>query len=410
MYENGAMLALFVLGYSAIAGRVERSWITGPIVFMAAGFILGPHGLGLLRLDLAAVDLRLLAEATLAMVLFTDAANADLRVLKGTVGLPERLLLIGLPLTILLGLAIARLMFPSLQLLELALLATMLAPTDAALGKPVLVNPAVPSAIRESLNVESGLNDGICVPAVVILLGLAVGTQVEHGPVAHVLLVVIEEIGIGLVVGLGLAAGAALMLRSAAARGWISDTWNVVSTPALAIACFAVAQAIGGSGFIACFVGGLLLGGLMPEHKHERLRSAEGAGEALSLMTWLAFGSIIPGTVLDFAHPAAILYAVLSLTVVRMLPVALSLVGARVKTGETLFIGWFGPRGLASVVFAIMVFDAALPGNQTLMATVAWTVVLSVFAHGITAFPLAHLLAGQAGAARAAGEVPDPGR
>jgi NhaP-type Na+/H+ or K+/H+ antiporter len=397
MYENGAVLALFVLGYSAIAGRVERSWITGPIVFTAAGFILGPSVLGLLRLDLAAVDLRVLAEATLALVLFTDAANADLRVLRGTVGLPERLLLIGLPLTILLGLALAWLIFPGLQLLELALLATILAPTDAALGKPVLVNPSVPSAIRESLNVESGLNDGICVPAVVILLGVAIGTQIDHGPVAHVARVVVEEIGVGLVVGLGLAAGAAVMLRRAAALGWISDTWNLVATPALAVSCFAVAQAIGGSGFIACFAGGLLLGALTPEHKHERLRSAEGAGEALSLMTWLAFGSVVLGRVLDFASAAPVLYAALSLTVVRMLPVALSLLGARITMGEVLFIGWFGPRGLASVVFAIMVFDAGLPGNATLMATVAWTVVLSVFVHGITATPLARLLAAQAG-------------
>jgi len=410
MYEIGAVLGLFLLGYSAIAGRVERSWITGPMVFTAAGFILGPSALGLLRLDLAAVDLRVLAEATLAMVLFTDAANADLRVLRRAVGLPVRLLLIGLPLTILLGLAIARLVFPGLQLLELALLAAMLAPTDAALGEPVVVNPSVPSAIREALNVESGLNDGICVPVVVLLLGVAIGAQVEHGPFTHVLLVVVEEIGIGLVVGLALAAGAAAMMRGAAALGWISDTWNVVSTPALAGACFAVAQAIGGSGFIACFVGGLLFGGLTKEHKHERLRSAEGLGDGLSLLTWLAFGAIVPGRVMDFADPAPILYAVLSLTVVRLLPVAISLLGARVTLGESLFIGWFGPRGLASIVFAIMMFDAALPGHDTLMATVAWTVVLSVFAHGITANPLVHLLASRAGRENAMANVSGPAR
>lgn len=398
MYETGAVLALFVLGYSVIAGRVEQSWITGPIVFTAAGFILGPSVLGLLRLNLAAADLRVLIEATLAMVLFTDGANADLRVLRRTVGLPERLLLIGLPLTILLGLAIAWLMFPNLQLLELALLATMLATTDAALGKPVLVNSSVPRAIRESLNVESGLNDGICVPIVLTLLGFAIGAQVQHGPVANVLLVVAEEIGIGLGVGLALAAGAEIVLRRASTLGWIGDTWQVVATPALAAACFTVAQAIGGSGFIACFVGGLLLGSLAPpEDKHQRLRSAEGLGEALSLMTWMAFGAIVPGRVLNFASPAPILYAVLSLTIIRMLPVALSMCDGRVTLAKALFIGWFGPRGLASVVFAIMVFDAQLPGNETLMATVAWTVVLSVFAHGITAKPLARLLAVRAG-------------
>ena len=393
MYQNGAVLALFILGYSVIAGRVERSWISGPILFTAAGVILGPNILGLLRLDLDAEDLRVLAEATLAMVLFTDAANADLRVLRSTVAVPERLLLIGLPLTILLGLAVAWLLFPSLGILELGLLATMLAPTDAALGKPVVVNRAVPSNIRESLNVESGLNDGICVPVIVILLDLAIGTQIEHEPATHVLLAVVEELGIGLVVGAALAAVGAGLLRWAASVGWISDTWNVVSAPALAGASFALAQAVGGSGFIACFVGGLFLGALLPEHKHERLRGAEGLGEALSLMTWLVFGSILASELLNHANPAFILYAVLSLTVIRMLPVALCLLGTRMTIAESLFVGWFGPRGLASIVFAIMVLDAKLPGNTALMATVTWTVVLSVIAHGLTANTFARQLA-----------------
>ncbi len=393
MYENGAVLALFILGYSVIAGRVERSWISGPIVFTAAGVVFGRNVLGLLRLDLDAEDLRVLAEATLAMVLFTDAANADLRVLRSTVAIPERLLLIGLPLTILIGFALAWLLFPSLGILELGLLATMLAPTDAALGKPVVVNPAVPSNIRESLNVESGLNDGICVPVIVILLDLAIGTQIEHGAATYVLLAVVEELGIGLAVGAVLAAGGAVLLRAAASVGWISDTWNVVSAPALAAASFAMAQAIGGSGFIACFVGGLLLGALLPEHKHERLRGAEGLGEALSLMTWLVFGSILASELLDHANPTFILYAVLSLTVIRMVPVVLCLLGARLTIAESLFVGWFGPRGLASIVFAIMVFDAKLPGNTALMATVTWTVVLSVIAHGLTANTFARLLA-----------------
>ncbi len=393
MYENGAVLALFVLGYSVVAGRIERSWISGPIIFSAAGVILGPNVLGLLRLDLDAEDLRVLAEATLAMVLFTDAANADLRVLRSTLALPGRLLLIGLPLTILLGFAVAWLLFPGLGILELGLLATMLAPTDAALGRPVVVNPVVPASLRESLNVESGLNDGICVPVIVILLGLAIGTQIEHGVASHVLLIVVEELGIGIAAGATLAAGGALLLRWAAALGWISDTWNVVSAPALAGASFAMAQASGGSGFIACFVGGLLLGSLLPEHKHERLRGAEGLGEALSLMTWLVFGSIIVSELLNHTGQAVIIYAVLSLTLVRMLPVALCLVGARVTIAESLFVGWFGPRGLASIVFAIMVFDAKLPGNIPLMATVAWTVTLSVIAHGLTANTFAGLLA-----------------
>jgi NhaP-type Na+/H+ or K+/H+ antiporter len=223
--------------------------------------------------------LRLLAELTLAMVLFTDAANADFSIVKRNLGLPERLLLIGLPLTIVLGFLVAAVVFPRLEVLEMALLGAMLAPTDAALGKPVVTNPTVPAAMREALNLESGLNDGTCVPIVVLLLGLAVGTQIEGGTVAHVARVVIEAIGIGLITGLVLTWLTTLMLRFAQGRGWIGEHWVEIPIVALAAACFSAAQALGGSGFIACFVGGLLLSGLGARHKEELLRGAEHMGE-----------------------------------------------------------------------------------------------------------------------------------
>ncbi len=388
MYQNAAVLAIFLLLYSAIAGRVERSWISGPIVFIAAGLVLGPIGLNAVHLDVAAEGLRLLAEATLAMVLFTDAANADLVVVQRNVGLPERLLLIGLPLSILLGFAVAWLLFPGLGVLELALLAAMLAPTDAALGKPVVTNSAVPAATRESLNVESGLNDGICVPIVVILLGLAVGTQIEGDTASHVARVVAEAIGIGVAVGAVLPVAAALLLRWSKAKGWTSPGWSEVPAVALAGGCFAVAQTLGGSGFIACFVGGLTFGWLVRQDKHAVLRGAENTGESLALLTWMLFGTLVVGQLFGKLTLPVVLYGVLSLTLIRMLPVFLCLLGTPVGTAERLFIGWFGPRGLASIVFAIMVFDAHLPGNTTLMPVVAFTVLLSVIAHGITANPL----------------------
>jgi NhaP-type Na+/H+ or K+/H+ antiporter len=398
MYQNAAVLAVFLLLYSAIAGRVERSWISGPIVFTAAGLVLGPFGLNAVHLDVAAEGLRLLAEATLAMVLFTDAANADLSVVRRNVGMPERLLLIGLPLSILLGFAVAWLLFPGLGVLELALLATMLAPTDAALGKPVVTNPAVPAATRESLNVESGLNDGICVPIVVILLGLAVGTQIEGDAASHVARVVAEAIGIGAAAGAVLPVAAALLLRWSKARNWGSPGWSEVPAVALAGACFAVAQALGGSGFIACFVGGLIFGRLVRQDKHAVLRGAENTGETLALLTWMLFGTLVVGQLFGKLTLPVVLYGVLSLTLIRMLPVFLCLIGTPIGAGERLFIGWFGPRGLASIVFAIMVFDADLPGHTTLMPAVAFTVLLSVIAHGITANPLTRATAGRSGA------------
>jgi len=388
MYQNAAFLAAFLLIYSAVAGRIERSLISGPIVFTVFGFILGPDGLGVLRINISGEGLRLLAELTLAMVLFTDAANADFAVVRRNLGLPERLLGGGLPLTILLGFLVAAVVFPSLDILEMALLATLLAPTDAALGKPVVANQAVPAVIREALNLESGLNDGICVPIVVILLELAVGTQIEGATIGHVAWIVVEEIGIGLIAGLAMTWLTILMLRFAERQDWISEHWVEIPIVALAAVCFAAAQAAGGSGFIACFVGGLLLSGLGARHKAELLQGAEHMGEALALLTWVVFGGIVVARIIDRVTWPALLYAVLSLTVVRMLPVFLCLIGTRTTTADKLFIGWFGPRGLATIVFAVLVLDAKLPGNDTIMLAAGWTVLLSVIAHGVSANPL----------------------
>ena len=208
-------------------------------MFTAVGFILGADGLGILRIHIDGEGLRLLAELTLAMVLFTDAANADFSIVKRNLGLPERLLAIGLPLTIVLGFVVAAVVFPGSKSLEMVLLAAILAPTDAALGKPVVTNPTVPAAMREALNLESGLNDGICVPIVVMLLGLAVGTQIEGGTVGHVVRVVVEAIGIGVLIAAGVDLADHSMLRFAEQQGWISEHWVEIPIVALAAACFA---------------------------------------------------------------------------------------------------------------------------------------------------------------------------
>jgi NhaP-type Na+/H+ or K+/H+ antiporter len=371
--------------------------ISGPILFTGIGFILGPDGLGALRLDISGEGLSILAELTLAMVLFTDAANADFGVVRRNLGLPERLLLIGLPLTLLLGFVLAAIVFPWLEMLEMALLA----PTDAALGKPVVANPTVPPVMRASLNLESGLNDGICVPIVVLLLGLAVGTQIEGEPMVHVARVVVEAIGLGAAIGLALTWTTTRMLRFAEQRDWISEHWVEIPIVALAAACFATAQAVGGSGFIACFVGGLLLSGLGPRHKEELLRGAEHMGEALALVTWVIFGGIVVARMINRVTWPALIYALLSLTVIRMLPVFLCLIGTRTSTADKLFIGWFGPRGLATIVFAVLVLHEKLPGNDTIMLAAGWTVLLSVLAHGVTANPLVKRMAGRSAELRA---------
>ncbi len=402
MYINAAILAAIAFLYATISGRVERSWLSGPVLFVIMGLLLGPSVFGIMDLDLTAHGLLLLAELTLALVLFVDAANVDIARIRANAGLPERLLLIGLPLTILLGFAAAYLVFPGLGWIELALIAAILAPTDAALGKPVVVSPVVPTDTRQTLSFESGLNDGICVPIVVLLLGVAIGTEIDQEPLARVLTVVAEEFGIGLATGVVMSIAGSWLLRRALAHQWVGETWTGSCVIALAIACFTAAQGLGGSGFVACFVGGLVFRPPSSE-KHALLRGSEAMGDGLALVTWVVFGAAVVGQMADRITAASVFYAILSLTVIRMLPVYLSLIGSSVAPGDRLFIGWFGPRGLASIVFGIIILEANLPGADPVLATIVTTVVLSVIAHGISANPLIRAFAG-----RWKGEQSDP--
>lgn len=398
MYGLLALLAVFVLVYSLVAGRVERTWVSDAMVFAAFGALVGPLGLGMLGVAPTAEALRGLAELTLALVLFTDAAGVSLKTLKRLHALPLRLLVVGLPLTILLGFAVARLLLPDLSMVEAALLATMLAPTDAALGKPVILNPAVPAPVREGLNVESGLNDGVCVP--VLLLFLTLASEQGQGGSAIWLAVRLfgANIGIGAGVGVGLALGASALLRVCARRKWVTESWKPVPVVALAFACFGVAQWMGGSGFIASFVGGLVFGSSLKSHRDEFLQAAEGTGNALGALTWVLFGAAVVDSVLLEATWTALLYAALSLTVIRMAPVFVSLLGMKVSVEERLFVGWFGPRGLASVVFGVMVLDADLPHGREVVLVVVCAIGLSVLLHGATANAWARAFGRRSGA------------
>ena len=382
MYENLAIIAAFVFLYSVASGGIERTSINGAIVFTAFGLALGPLGLDILNLSVDKEGVSILAELTLALVLFTDSSNANLGVLKRNFHIPQRLLLIGLPLTILLGFGVGVVLFDGLTLFEIAILATMLAPTDAALGKAVVTDKNVPSTIRESLNVESGLNDGICVPILLLFLALATGTA---GGSVFALDLVAEAIGIGAAVGVVLTLVGVFLIRLCAAQNWITQSWRQLTVVALAVTSFSVAQWLGGSGFIACFVGGLLFGSIETDHKRKLLLAAEGTGDTLALITWVVFGAVVIGRSVDALSWEVVLYAVLSLTVVRMLPVFLSLAGMNLGSGEKLFMGWFGPRGLASIVFAVMVLNDKLPGGDTIAMTVVCTIVLSIIFHGLSA-------------------------
>lgn len=392
MYQNLALLAAFLLTYSIFAGRFESRLLNGPLMFMLAGLILGPAFLGILQPGIDSHGLRILAELTLAIVLFSDAANADLKVLKAHEGLPLRLLLIGLPLTMLSGWLLGIWLFPQAPLIELALLAILLAPTDAALGKAVVSNPKVAAPVREGLNVESGLNDGICVPVLLMFLALLIEEHTQS-PLSLAIELFFEELGIGALIGGTLTFMAWLMQRYSGKHHWQTPMWSQLTLPGLAVLCFATAQTLGGSGFIAAFVGGLLASYLFSEQKHDLLKASEEFASLLSIITWVVFGALVIPSVWSSFTVDVWLYALLSLTVIRIVPVLVSLAGTGFDFETRLFIGWFGPRGLASIVFAIMILDYPLQTGRTLVAVAACTVLLSVLLHGLSANPWVSRLA-----------------
>lgn len=387
IYQNISLFAGFLLLYSLFAGRFESRLVNGPLMFLLAGCLLGPGILNVLHLQIDGSGLRLLAEITLAIVLFTDAANANLTVLRANNWIPLRLLLIGLPLCLLAGYLFGTWLFPNMPWLEVAILATILAPTDAALGKAVVSNSTVPAPIRESLNVESGLNDGICVPILLLLLALIAPEEQHQGTFSLALFLFAEEIGIGLVIAVLLAYMTAKLLRIATVHQWIKPVWRQLILPGLAILSFSLAQWLGGSGFIAAFVCGLLIGYLIPANKHELLATNEQFGEIFSVIVWLAFGAGIVVQAWPYFTWQTWLYAFASLTILRMIPVWLSLLNTPISTEQRLFIGWFGPRGLASIVFMMIVIPYQLSAGQQINATIIATILLSVVLHGLSANP-----------------------
>ena len=385
-----AIVALTLLAVAAVSRRLSGTLVTPAMVFVVVGLLVGPEVLGELDLESSSGIVRTLAEATLALVLFCDASRIDLGQLRREVGVPVRLLGIGLPLTIALGALGAAVIFDRLSVEEAVILSIVLAPTDAALGQAVVTEPRVPGRIRQGLNVESGLNDGICVPLLFAAVAAAdVQSEISEGRDAATLL--LEEIGYGVVGGVVGGLVVAAILIQAGRRDLIAGQWRQVIPGAGAALAYGTASALGGSGFIAAFVAGLtfrLALGRDPEHVNDL---TEQVGNVLNGVTFLFFGAILLGPALGELTWQLALYAVLSLTLVRMLPVAIAMLGTRAKTPTLGFLGWFGPRGLASIVFAVIVIEESnLPHEHLIVLAIYLTVGLSVLAHGLSAAPLAN--------------------
>jgi sodium/hydrogen antiporter len=382
------VLAAVVFAFGLISRRLEGTILTAPIVFVAAGVILGPALFGVAEFALDEHTVLLLSEIALAVVLFTDAAQTNLRALRQNEALPLRLLGIGMPLTIALGTGVAALLLTDLTFWEAAIVGTVLAPTDAALGQPVVSNPRVPARIRQALNVEAGLNDGLSVPFLALFLTLAEAEE-EHLSASVWVRYALEQVGFGVLVGVGVGLAGGWLVSRALRRGWMNESFQRLALLTLAIVAWALADQIGGNGFIAAFVGGLVVGPTVKRVGERLIRFTEAEGQLLSLSVFFIFGVLAAGLVQSLSW-TIVLYALLSLTVIRMLPVALSLLGTHLRGVTVLFAGWFGPRGLASVVLGLVVVEEAplLPGRTEIEAVVTLTVLLSVLLHGLTAAPL----------------------
>jgi NhaP-type Na+/H+ or K+/H+ antiporter len=382
-------LAVVLLVFAAISQRIEGTWITAPMFFMAAGLVVGVEALDLVDPATTGLEVKTLAEATLTVVLFSDASRIDLQALRSALGVPARLLGIGLPLTIVGGFVAAIVLFGDLAWPEALVLAIILAPTDAALGQAVVTSRRLPIRVRQSLNVESGLNDGICVPLFLIALAVALAEEGAIGN-GHAAQLIAEKIGYGVLGGAVAGAAAAAIVVYAGGRRFVDETWLQVVPLSGALLAFALAEAIGGSGFIAAFVGGAIFGGLRRHRGGDVSQLTEQAGAVLAALTFVVFGAVLLGPALHDLTWQIALYAVLSLTLVRMLPVALAMLGTGARRPTVAFLGWFGPRGAASIVFALLVLEEGGLRNEELILTTAFvTVGLSVLAHGATAAALA---------------------
>ncbi len=387
-HELNAAIAVIsgcVVLWALVSARLERWDVTAPIAFVLLGLGAANGPLSLVQLHLHSADILVLAEITLALVLFSDASRVNAKTLRAHAELPSRLLAIGLPLTIVAGGAVAAGIFRAGDLWVGAAIGAIVAPTDAALGASILRDERIPSGVRRALNVESGLNDGIATPFVNLFLAGALAAEAVHeGGVGHA---AIELLG-GAALGTAVGATGALLLNLSRRAGWSEAGYGPLSVLALALFAYTVALLAGTNGFVAAFVAGMAFGTVTADAELQAF--AEETGTLMSLLVWFFFGAvmIVPGfqaaTLLDLA------FAILALTVVRMVPVAVALLGSGLDKATVAFIGWFGPRGLASVVFGLIAVDSLTPPDaQLVLGAVTVTVTLSVLLHGISATPLA---------------------
>ena len=387
MSESNLLLILIGIAlFSLFSGPIGRGSLTPPMAFVSLGLIFSPVGFGWIDIEVDNRVIHVIAEITLILVLFTDAARISLKRLWSDHDVPMRLLFVGMPLTILAGVLAAMTVLPELLLIEALVLAVILAPTDAALGQVVVSSPRVPERIRQSLNVESGVNDGIALPALLFVISFAATHGSEHA--TNWVSFVAQQLVLGPLAGILIGWAGARAINAAIERGFLTHEFCNIYLLSLAFIAYLAANQIGGNGFIAAFAAGVVTGNTLKHVNEEIYEFAESEGQLLNLIIFFLFGVALLPQVWGHVSWDIVAYAILSLTLIRMVPVFLSLIGKHLRWETTIFLGWFGPRGLASILFVLLVLDHAHLAQESLVFnTVIVTVALSVFLHGITALP-----------------------
>ncbi len=387
--ESIILVFLGLLAYALISKKLNGSMISAPMIFVAFGYLLGTGGMDIVDVGTDYSVIHFIAEVTLVLVLFTDAGRIDLKGVRQDHNLPVRMLSMGLPLTILIGASFALVLFPELLLWEAALLAALLAPTDAALGQAVVSDKAVPIRVRQAINIESGLNDGIALPAVLLFAALAsAGMQQATSDATHWFAFFALQVILGPIVGIVVGYCGAKLIDYCGSKAWMTPAFQGIAILSLAALTYLLAEVVGGNGFIAAFIGGMIFGNASQSDDEFLFEFMETEGQLFMLVTFLIFGATLLPEGLSQVTSSQVLYAVLSLTVIRMLPIAFSLLGSGVRSVTVLFLGWFGPRGLASILFVLLILEnTEIPHRQDLLTITVLTVMLSIVLHGLTAGP-----------------------
>ena len=386
-----AIILVGVIVYAVLSRRLEVSIFTLPMVFTLFGWLIGQGGIELVPMAAEHEVIQLFAEITLVLVLFSDASRVKLRELMQNYVLPARMLLIGMPLTILLGTLVAHWVSPDAPWMVALFIAAVLTPTDAALGQSVVSSPNVPLRLRQSINVESGLNDGLALPVVMIaaIVSAEMAGIVVDGVPENALLFTLKQVILGPLTGVGLGYLLARILDASIKARFITTSCQGIYFLIAAFLAFVTAELVGGNGLIAAFVGGLVFGNTLKSSADFIEEFMESEGQLLTIFTFLIFGAVMVPLGIEHATWKTVVLAILYLSVIRMLPIWLSLTGSGLKSYEKIFLGWFGPRGLASILFALLFLERFhIPGGEEILACVVLTVMLSIVLHGVSANPM----------------------